>query len=143
MVARAFRRLTWPASTLVIQPTNGRTLVNFDTNFYTTDTEPITQTVRLLGRPITIEATPVQYHWHFDDGASLTTEEPGAAYPELTITHRYLTTGRYRPSLDTTYGGRYRVGNGPWQQIPGTHTVAGAAQSLRAIEASPTLVDPD
>ncbi|TYL44823.1 hypothetical protein FXB39_21440, partial [Nocardioides sp. BGMRC 2183] len=124
-VARAFQRLSWPASDLKIQPINGRTLVNFDTNYYTDDTTPITQTIRLLGRPITIEATPTEYHWHFGDHTNLTTTDPGAAYPNLTITHQYRHTGHYQPRLDTTYGGRYRVGNGPWQQIPGTHTVTG------------------
>ena len=34
-VQRAFAELPLPPSRLVIQPPNGRTLVNFDTNFYT------------------------------------------------------------------------------------------------------------
>jgi hypothetical protein len=32
MVQRAFQRLAWPASPLVVQPPKGRTLVNFDTH---------------------------------------------------------------------------------------------------------------
>ncbi|WP_435771856.1 hypothetical protein [Nocardioides sp. SYSU DS0651] len=134
------RRLDWPASRLVIQPPDGLTLVNFDTNFYTTSTEPITRQVTLLGQPITIEATPAEYVWHFDDGASLRTTEPGAPYPELAVTHNYTRTGTYRPSLDTVYSGRFRVGGGPWRTIPGTVTVDGPAQRLRAIEAQPKLV---
>lgn len=141
-VRRAFARLPLPASTLVIQPPDGLTLVNFDTNFYTTSTASITRRVRLLGRPVTIEATPSEYDWQFDDGDSLATDEPGAPYPDLTVTHNYLRKGTYAPRLDTVYSGRFRVGNGAWQQIPGTVTIAGAPQRLRAIEAQPKLVAP-
>ena len=95
-VQHAFERLAWPASPLVVQPPKGRTLVNFDTNFYTTNTQPTTQTVTLIGQPVTIEATPTQYRWHFDSGATdgdLTTTDPGAAYPDLRVTYRYLHVG--------------------------------------------------
>jgi hypothetical protein len=146
-VARAFQRLSWPSSPMVIQPPNGRTLVNFDTNFYTTNTDPTAQTVTLLGSPITIEATPVTYVWHFGGtagigtrAADLTTTDPGAPYPDLRVTHRYLRTGAVRPSLDTVYAGRYRIGNGAWQQIPDTLTVAGAPQDLQVVSATPHLV---
>lgn len=139
-IRRAFARLPLPESELVIQPPDGLTLVNFDTNFYTPSTAPITRRVTLLGQAITIEATPSEYHWDFGDGDPLATSEPGAPYPDLTVTHNYTRTGVYRPSLDTVYSGRYRVGNGPWQTIPGTVTIEGAAQQLEAIEAQPKLV---
>jgi hypothetical protein len=139
-VLEAMRRLKWPASPLIVQPPDGLTLVNFDTNFYTTGTSPVTRTVTLLGQRITIEATPSEYHWSFGDERSLDTIHPGAAYPALDITHNYLRIGTYAVSLDTTYSGRYRVGNGPWQDIPGTVTVQGTPETLRAIEATPKLV---
>jgi hypothetical protein len=142
-IRSAFARLPLPASTLVIQPPDGLTLVNFDTNFYTPSTAPITRRVTLLGQAITIEATPSEYHWDFDDGEPMATSEPGAPYPNLTVTHNYTRTGIYRPSLDTVYSGRYRVGNGPWQAIPGTVTIQGTAQQLEAIEAQPKLVGYD
>jgi hypothetical protein len=144
LVRRAFRRLSWPASELVVQPPKGRTLVNFDTNFYTTNDHPITRTVTLIGQRVTIEATPRQYTWHFgdtlDDSGALSTTDPGAAYPDLRVTHRYARVGDVRPSVDTTYSGRYRVGNGRWQPIPDTLTVAGAAVDLQVVSATPHLV---
>jgi hypothetical protein len=142
-VAHAFQRLAWPASPLVVQPPRGKTLVNFDTNFFTTNTTPSTQTVTLIGQRVTIEATPTQYTWHFasgsDDGDRSTTD-PGAAYPDLRVTYRYLHVGTVGPSVDTTYSGRYRVGNGPWRQIPDTLTVAGAPVDLQVVSATPHLV---
>ena len=142
VVQHAFERLAWPASPLVVQPPKGRTLVNFDTNFYTTNTTPTTQTVTLIGQPVTIEATPMAYRWHFGSGeadADRTTTDPGAAYPDLRVTYRYLHVGTVQPSLDTTYAGRYRVGNGPWRAIPNTLTVAGAPVDLQVVSATPHL----
>lgn len=140
MVLREMRRLSWPASPVIVQPPNGRTLVNFETNFYTDNTAPTSQTVTLLGRRITIEATPTEYHWRFGDGETTTTDSPGAAYPDLEITHTYLRKGTVSAAVDTTYTGRYRIGGGGWQAIPDTHTVAGEAVSLTVVEASPQLV---
>jgi hypothetical protein len=140
MVQRAFRRLSWPASELVVQPPEGRTLVNFDTNFYTTNTRPTSQTVTLIGQPVTIEATPTSYTWHFGDDGGLTSTDAGAPYPDLRITYRYTYVGDVRPSVDTTYSGRFRVGNGNWQAIPDTLTVTGAPVDLQVVSATPHLV---
>ena len=124
-----------------MQPPKGRTLVNFDTNFYTTNTPPTTRTVTLIGQPVTIEATPTQYRWHFGDGTGdLTTTDPGAAYPDLRVTHRYLRVGGVAPSLDTTYVGRYRVGNGPWRAIPPPSPSPASPSALQVVSATPHLV---
>ncbi|MBS4752249.1 PKD domain-containing protein [Nocardioides sp. zg-ZUI104] len=139
-VARAFGELKLPAGDLTIQPPDGVTLVNFDTNFYTTSTAPLSRIVTLLGQQVTIEATPSQFRWNFGDGQPLTTTDPGAAYPDLTVTHNYERTGTYQVSLDTTYTGRFRVAGGAWQEIPSTVTITGTAQELTAIEATPTLM---
>lgn len=140
LIRSAFAELRLPAGDLVIQPPDGTTLVNFDTNFYTPATAPLTRTVTLLGQRVTLEATPSRYRWEFGDGKARTTTEPGSPYPRLEVTHSYLRTGTYRPRLATTYTGRYRVAGRGWRPIPGTVTIQGAAQSLRAIEARPTLV---
>ncbi|MCR1781544.1 hypothetical protein KVF89_03275 [Nocardioides carbamazepini] len=139
-VQRAFAELKLPAGALAIQPPDGLTLVNFKTNFYTTSTTPISTSLTLLGQQVTLEATPASFAWNFGDGQSTSTTEPGAPYPDLTITHSYLRKGDYLPSLSTTYTGRYRIATGPWQTIPGTVTIDGPGQPLRAVEAQPKLV---
>ncbi|CAN5587245.1 hypothetical protein BH11ACT8_BH11ACT8_08440 [soil metagenome] len=123
-----------------VQPPDGRTLVNFATNFYTENDHPTRQAVTLLGRRIVIEATPTSYAWRFGDGESAATSSPGAAYPALTVTHDFRRAGAVSPSVDTTYTGRYRIGRGPWVAIPETLTVPGAAVALEVVEARPTLV---
>lgn len=140
LVLTAFRRLSWPSSTLALQPPDGRTLVGFATNFYTSNAEPTVQTVTLLGRRIQIEATPSTYTWAFGDGETLAGSDPGAPYPRLGVTHEYTQPGSVAPRVDTTYTGRFRIGNGSWRAIPGTLTVTGQPQSLEIREARGVLV---
>jgi hypothetical protein len=140
MVRREFERLSWPTSELRLQPPDGQTLINFDTNFFTDNTTPTTRTVTLLGQRVEIEATPTSYTWDFGDGTSTTTSSPGAAYPDLDVTHDYADPGRVSPSVATTYQGRYRINGGGWQQIPGSLTLEGEPESLRVRSASPRLV---
>ena len=139
MVAAAFQRIPLPASELMVQPPGGRTLVNFDTNFYTEGGE-LTRTITLLGRRVELRIWPAAYGWHFGDGATRQTSEPGAAYPDLEITHRYLEQGRVAPSVDTTYAAEFRVGDGPWREVDGTVTIPGPPEGLRVVTARPVLV---
>lgn len=138
MVLTAMRSMGLPALTTVVQPAD-KTLVNFDTIFYT-DPAPVTRTVTLLGQPVTIAATPASFTWHFGDGASTSTSSPGAPYPAKDVTHRYTDAHvTVRPSVDVTYTGEYQVGGGGWQTIPGTVTIAGPGTPLRISEATPVL----
>ncbi len=141
LIVREFKRMTWPAAELSIQPPDGRTLVNFKTNFFTTTTEPDTQTITLLGQRVEIEATPVSYTWHFGDGEKQSGADPGAPYPNLDVTHTYRKAEvTVRPSVDVTYHGRFRVNGGQWQDIPETLTVAGTPTQLQVLTATPHLV---
>ncbi len=140
MILRAWRRLDWPPSELVIQPPHGETLVNFDTNFYTPDHRSIDRPVTLAGQAITIRAVPVSYDWYFGDDTSTTTTSPGSPHPDLEITHQYARTGDVVVRVDTTYAGEYRIGDGEWTAIGETLTVEGEDQDLEIVEALPQLV---
>jgi hypothetical protein len=139
VVAAAFTRLPLPPSKLIVQPPNGRTLVNLETNFFT-KTEPFTRSVTLLGQRIQLTITPTSFEWRFGDGESTSTSSPGSAYPDLEITHTYQRKGRVTPSVDTTYTATYRVNGGPSQPVPGSVTIPGEPVPLRVITASPQLV---
>lgn len=139
LVAAAFRRIPLPEAPLVIQPPNGRTLVNFETNFYTEQGE-LTRTVTLLGRQVELRIWPASFTWRFGDGETRQTTEPGAAYPDLEITHEYAEKGRVAPSVDTTYAAQFRVDGGPWRDVAGAVTIPGSPQDLRVVEARPVLV---
>ncbi len=140
LVTRAFRRIPLPASDLGIQPPGGKTLVNFETNFFTADGQPFTRTLRLLGQRVELRIWAESWTWHYGDGESETTTSPGARFPDLEITHNYLAKQTYQPRVDTTYAAEWRVGSGSWQPVSGTATITGEPVGLRAIEARPTLV---
>lgn len=139
MALRALRRVPLPESVLTVQPPNGRTLVNFDTNFFT-EAAPFDRTVRILGQRVDLRIWPSAFTWHFGDGTTRTTSEPGAPYPRLDVTHAYLRKGRVSPSVDTTYSADFRVNGGPWRPVTGTVTMAGAPETLEVVTARPTLV---
>ncbi|MBZ5737326.1 hypothetical protein [Nocardioides mangrovi] len=139
IVASAFRRLPLPGAELVVQPPGGRTLVNFDTNFYTERGE-MTRVVHLLGQRVELRIRPSSYGWRFGDGASQQSDGPGARYPHLEITHRYLRKGRVQPSVAVTYAADFRVGDGPWRPVAGTVTIPGRTEALRVVTARPVLV---
>ncbi len=139
MVASALRRVPIPGSRLIVQPPNGRTLVNFETNFYT-ETGPLRRSLTLLGQRVDLAITPAEFAWSFGDGGAERSTSPGAAYPDLEITHDYRTKGRYSPRVDTTYTAEYRLNGGPWRPVPGSVTIPGRAVSLEAVTARPKLV---
>jgi hypothetical protein len=137
-VLEALRRVGLPALPTVVQPA-GKTLVNFDTNFYT-QPQPVTLSLTLLRQRVQVEATPATYRWDFGDGTISTTADPGAAYPDLAVTHRYADARvTVFPSVETTYTARFRVGSGDWQDVGGTVTAAGPSTALRIAEATPLL----
>jgi hypothetical protein len=138
LVLNAIRRIGLPAVEAHTQPA-GKTLVNFDTIFYT-EAEPFTRTITLLGQQVDVEATPVGYVWHHGDGTVDETDSPGAPYPSKEITYRYQDAHTtVRPSVDVVYGARFRVNGGSWQDIPQQVTVAGPETDLRVSEATAVL----
>ena len=138
-IARAFARIPLPESILVIQPPGGATLVNFDTNFYTV-ARPFERTVTLLGHPVHFRIRPRSFTWHYGDGQNETTSKPGAAYPALDVTHRYLKKGTVSASVDTVWEADFQVDGGPWAPVNGTVTKTGPAQRLTVRSATPILV---
>jgi hypothetical protein len=132
------RRVGLPALAAHTQP-EGKTLVNFATIFYT-EPHPFTRTVALLGRQVTIVATPQTFTWHYGDGTSAVTSTPGAPYPAKDVTHDYAVAHTtVLASVDVSYSARFRVSGGAWQDIPGTVTIAGPTSPLRIAEATPLL----
>ncbi len=132
------RRVSLPALEVHTNPA-GRTLVNLPTIFYA-EPSPVTKTLTILGQSVLVEATPRTYTWHFGDGASASTDSPGAPYPSRELTHAYERARvTLRASVDTTYSARFRVNGGAWQDVAGTVTIGGPSRQLRVEEATPVL----
>jgi hypothetical protein len=121
-----------------VQP-RAKTLVNFDTIFYT-EPRPVEVRLTILGQSVAVAATPARYTWFFGDGTTATTTTPGAPYPAKTIVHRYTDAQvTVHPHVEVTYAARFRVAGGDWRDIEGTVTTAGPETSLRVAEATGLL----
>lgn len=140
LVVREWQSIQIPAATLGINPPDGRTLVNFETIFFT-DAGEQSFPVTLLGRSVVIYAIPVEYIWHHGDGTTQTTESPGAPYPSKEITHLFDTIGTVMPRVDVRYRAEFTVDGGARQPIPGIATVTGTSEELSVLEARTRLVD--
>lgn len=84
-----------------------------------------TFSAELLGFPLQVRATPIEFHWDFGDGNSTSTTSPGQepSHPQNgSITHTYSTKGERTVTLTTVYTGEYSYGSG-WSTIPGTAAV--------------------
>lgn len=84
-----------------------------------------TFSAELLGFPLQVRATPIEFHWDFGDGNSTSTTSPGQepSHPQHgSITHTYSKKGQRTVTLTTVYTGEYNYGSG-WSTIPGTAAV--------------------
>lgn len=141
VVIKTFATLDWKPSDMTVQPPGGKTLVNLDTNFFTTNTKRSTINVTLQGQTVSVSASPIAYRWNFGDGSSVTTSSPGAPYPSLDVAHAYERIDEVAVSVDTQYGdASFTVNGGPPEAIPSTIWVEGVAQDLAIVEALPQLV---
>jgi hypothetical protein len=142
MVLREVKRVGLPALAVRVQPAD-RTLVNFETIFYT-EPEPFERELALLGQRVDVRATATGFAWSFGDGASAQTQTPGAPYPAKDIIHEYVDADvTVAPRVDVTYTAQFRVNGGAWQDIPQTVTIAGPSTRLRVLEATAVLVGGD
>ena len=89
-----------------------------------TDPTPRYQTTTILDTAIEVEFTPISYTWNWGDGTTTTTTDPGAPYPNHTVTHHYKHTDKnITTTLTTTWTTRYRpTGHTDWHTIEGTIT---------------------
>lgn len=137
-VLAAFRRIPLPAPRSVSQP-GDKTLVNFDTIFYTR-AQRFQRQLALLGRQITLDITPAQYTWHFGDGQSTTTDSAGGPYPDKSVVHRYPEAHTdVAHHVSVIWSARFRVDGGPWRAVPGNAVSDGPDTNLRIAEATPVL----
>jgi hypothetical protein len=132
-------RLPVPQGAIEANPT--RSLVGLPTFFWYSgyDGRPLTRTTNAFGVTVEVEATPTDYRWTFGDGASLTSEGLGRAYPARSpITHTYQTA---RPAVTVRcrfgFAVRWRTDGGPWAPLP---PLARTASLTLAVAESQTVI---
>jgi len=99
------------------QPGNGA-IVNLPALFATNTPAEQVFTETLLGIPVTLDVQ-ASWTWDFGDGTTLTTTDPGGAYPVTTLSHTYLQSAHVTVALTTNWTGTYAMAGGPAATIPG------------------------
>jgi hypothetical protein len=146
---RVVRLLPHPA--IGVAPPGHVTLVNIETVFWAdTSVDRDLGTVTILGQPVDLRAHISHVTWHFGDGASATTSDPGRAYtatdpcdtaqcPDY-FGHTYTNTGTVTITADITWTGQFRLAAGGWQPIPGTVGAPATATRITVKQARAILV---
>src|SRR5690625_2408376 len=125
---------------LTVQPAQPWVLVNTDTVVMTDAAEHILGT-EVLGVDVDVRVTPVIYTWDFGDGSiPVTGTDPGAPWPDHTVSHRYRTAGSVTISLRTEWDAAFRVeGTSGWVPVVGRAVTSQTADPLEVVTATPRL----
>ena len=99
------------------QPAGGG-VVNLPTLFATNTPAAQAFDETLLGVQVTLNVD-ASWTWDFGDGATLTSTDPGGAYPIASLSHIYLHAGTYTVTLTTNWTGTFSMAGGPAAVIPG------------------------
>ena len=137
-VQRDFKRLVVLQGVVKVQPA-GKTLVNFDTVFYTEAGAYDLPAVTILGSAVRVRATPIRYDWFFGDGGAAPDAGPGAR-GRTDVAHRYARTGQVGPYIVITWSGVYTVDGGAGQPVTGTAQTTGPPTALQVAQARSELV---
>jgi hypothetical protein len=137
-----FQRLPLPELEARHQPP-GNGLSGLPVIFYTDQPTTQTFTVDIRGFAVVINAGATAFTWNTGDPAepTITTDHPGAPYPDHTITHDYR-SGSYTASLTVTWGATFTVDGGAPVDAPGSTTTDGPPDTFDVLQARPVLVNP-
>ena len=138
-----FERLPLPELTAQHQPP-GNGLSGLPVIFYTDAPTTETFTVDIRGFEVVITAGATAFTWNTGDPAqpTITTDDPGAPYPDQSITHEY-SSGTYTSSLTTTWGATFTIDGSAPADVPGTTTTTGPPETFDVLQARPVLVSPN
>ncbi len=139
-VFRYFQELPLPQLTTRQQPP-GDGLVGLPVIFFTDSPTEQAFTVDIRGFTVDIAATATTFTWHTGDGTQLTSTDPGAPYPDHTVSHEYA-SGSYTAWVTTTWSATFSVEGGASVPVPGTTTTEGPPVTFDVKQARPVLTDP-
>ncbi|MGY1653336.1 hypothetical protein [Geodermatophilus sp. SYSU D01119] len=141
-VFQYFQRLPLPQLATSQAPPD-RGLSGLPVVFWTDAPSTQTFTVDIRGFDVVIVAEAQRYDWHTGDPArpTLTTTEPGRAYPGHATEHLYR-SGAYTASLTVTWGATFTVDGSAPADVPGTTTTDGPPVTFSVVEAAPLLTNP-
>lgn len=134
-ILAAFHDTKFALPQLVIQPKGNLTLVNLATFYqltwpqtgYQPGEVDAVDPGRMLGFRVEIRPSLKSITYHFGDGTTFgPTTSTGGPYPSGDVVKTYRQAGTFEVYAQAVYTGQFRVGGGPWLDIPGDVTIAGA-----------------
>jgi hypothetical protein len=134
LVQRDFQRVVVLKGVAEVSP-QPDTLVNIPTVFTTSTPRNYDIPLSLLGQSVVITATAERYTWHFGDGASLSTSEPGGR-----VEYEYSKAGARQAYVVIEWSGAFRVNGGAAQPIAGRATTTGEPTDVQVKQARTELV---
>ncbi len=141
LIEREWTELRPDPSEMSLQPDTGVVYATVPT-IAIADDGPRLHSAILLGADVDIRATPATFTWAWGDGAETTTADPGAPYPDATVTHAYgraLDTATV--TLTTTWSGEYRVADGTWAPFDTTIATTSPGLTLTVLHPRAVLVE--
>lgn len=137
-----FANLPIAPSPLAVQPDNGWVIAGLDTVVMSDDLPQGFRT-QLLGTNFEIVAEPAEYSWDFGDGSDpLVTTDPGAPWPNHTVSHIYQASGAVEITLTTRWRGAFRIeGASHWSPVNGTGETVTAGPTITVHTARTHLVE--
>lgn len=128
------------SGSLEIQPDQSWVLIGTDT-VVMTDAEEHVLGTRVLDLDIDVRVTPVLFTWDFGDGsAPLTGTDPGAPWPNHTVSHAYSDPGTVTISLRTEWDADFRVeGTSTWIPVAGRAVTETQSEPIEVVTAKPRL----
>jgi hypothetical protein len=132
-----------------------RALVNAETVLWAdTDANRTLRTVNVVGRPVQLRIAFDHANWHFGDGATDTTTDPGKAYTKTApcntaqcaqyYGHTYSDTGNVTISLSVAWHAQFSLNGGnTWTDVDAVPlTGPQTTHALRIVQARGILVAP-
>jgi hypothetical protein len=137
--------------------TDGVTVANIPTIFYSTIAQQTDIPVTLAGRSVVLRVNPVSYYWDFGDKQYLTTTKPGAPIDlsqmkdkdaedverAAEVTHRYQRGCMAYYRLTVKFHGQYSIDNSTFTPIVGTVTNTSPPKQVQVKVARAQLIDPN
>ncbi|MEE6272642.1 PKD domain-containing protein [Georgenia sp. MJ206] len=141
VTAQELQSLILDSGGLTVQPERPWVLVNMETIVMTGASEQMLGTV-VLGVPVRVRAIPVEFTWDFGDGsAPLVGTDPGAAWPNHTVSHVYTSPGIVDVSLSTQWDGYFQPEGGTsWIPVAGRAVTTETSDPIEVVTAVPRLV---
>lgn len=143
-------RLLHPPA-LGVSPSTGTALVNLRTLFWvSTPTQVDLGRAALIGFPVSLRINYDHTDFDFGDGTADTLTTPGTPYrPDRDcgpctdrFGHNYTSRGQVTVTAHTYWNAQFRIGTGPWTDIPGQVTATQPSRTTLAVKQSRGTLTP-